>query len=597
MFDLNENVIMYYHNLKFDGEFILDLFIRKWKWIQAFDESGAMKSDDMPNKSINYLIGDDGQWYCIKIKYNQKIIEIRDSLKLMPFALKKLGKDFHTEHQKLEMEYEGFRYAGCEISEEEKKYIENDIHVLREALEIMFDQGHKRLTIGSCCMEEYKSTMMKKDLINFFPDLRDEELNTDRYIYPDAWLYVKQSYHGGISYVRKGREGIIFRGFGCTFDVNSLYPSMMSSESGNYFPIGKPHFWHGNYIPDKVLKAPKDRPKYYFITVRCRFYLKPKHIPCIQIKHDMRYNATEWLETSDPVMDGKHYLHLLDEDGNLVKQTVTMTLTCTDWELIQEQYDLEDVQILHGCWFEAIKGIFDEYINYYSKIKQESTGAVRAIAKLFLNNLYGKFATNDNSSYKVAEYDEEKRCLVYHIIEQHNKSVGYIPIGSAITSYARRFTIKAAQANFDNFIYCDTDSIHCSCAPEDVKGITEHPTAFCAWKNESSWDTGLFVRQKTYIEHITAENHEPVKPYWDMKCAGMPARSKELFIKAMEGYKPSDSDDYNEAEKTFILNGKRLEDFSVGLSVPSKLRPKRIKGGVILTETPYVMRKGGLIFG
>lgn len=596
MFSLNENVIMYYHNLKFDGEFILDLFLRKWKWQQAYKDGKSLKADDMPNKTINYLISDDGQWYDIKIKYNQKIIEIRDSLKLMPFSLEKLGKDFKTEHQKLNMDYEGFRYAGCEISEKEKHYIENDIHVLREALEIMFDQGHQRLTIGSCCMEEFKSTHMKQDLKAWFPDIRNEKLNADRYIYPDAWLYVRQSYHGGITYVNKGKENKIFQR-GSTFDVNSLYPSMMHSQSGNRYPVGKPHFWHGNYMPKEITEVPEDRPKYYFITVRCRFYLKPGHVPCIQIKHDLRYKATEWLETSDPYLDGKHWLYLMDENGNPRKQMVTLTLTCTDWELVQQQYDLKDVEILHGCWFNSAIGLFDEYIDHYAKIKQESKGAVRTIAKLFLNNLYGKFATNDNSSYKVAEWSEDVQCLVYHIQEEHDKEVGYIPVGSAITSYARRFTILAAQANYDSFIYCDTDSIHCSCAPEDIKGIIEHPTAFCAWKNESEWDTGLFVRQKTYIEHIVAQDHEPVKPYWDMKCAGMPKRPKELFIKAMEGYKPTDEDDYNEEERRFIVNGKKLTDFAVGLEVPSKLRPKRIKGGIILVNTPYTMRKGNLLYG
>lgn len=46
------------------------------------------------------------------------------------------------------MEYTGYRYAGCEITEEEQKYIANDVLVVKEALEIMFQQGHDKLTIG-----------------------------------------------------------------------------------------------------------------------------------------------------------------------------------------------------------------------------------------------------------------------------------------------------------------------------------------------------------------------------------------------------------------------------------------------------------------
>ena len=41
-------------------------------------------------------------------------------------------------------------------SESEKKYIENDVLVLKEALEMMFNEKHDKLTIGSCCLSEFK---------------------------------------------------------------------------------------------------------------------------------------------------------------------------------------------------------------------------------------------------------------------------------------------------------------------------------------------------------------------------------------------------------------------------------------------------------
>ena len=40
----------------------------------------------------------------------------------------------------------------------------------------------------------------------------------------------------------------------------------------------------------------------------------------------------------------------------------------------------------------------------------------------------------------------------------------------------------------------------------------------------------------------------------------------------------------------FILKERGLEDFKVGLKVPSKLLPKRIRGGIVLNETTYEMR-------
>lgn len=173
----------------------------------------------------------------------------------------------------------------------------------------------------------------------------------------------------------------------------------------------------------------------------------------------------------------------------------------------------------------------------------------------------------------------------------------YIPAGSAVTSYARYFTITAAQANYygpdkPGFIYADTDSIHCDLKPEDIKGITVHDKNFCCWKLEACWDTAVFVRQKTYIEHVTHENLTPIdSPYFNVKCAGMPERAKENFIDSLTG-RVRDNYDYTQHELEFIKTPRNLGDFKVGLTVPGSLKPKRIPGGVILENGDYELRPG-----
>ena len=87
------------------------------------------------------------------------------------------------------------------------------------------------------------------------------------------------------------------------------------------------------------------------------------------------------------------------------------------------------------------------------------------------------------------------------------------------------------------------------------------------------------------------ENLVPIdNPYYNIKCAGMPERCKKLFEKSMQGYKPTDTDNFTEEELEFIKTKRTLEDFKVGLKVPSKLMPKRIRGGVLLVNTTYEMR-------
>lgn len=594
------NITIYYHNLKFDGSFWLDYLMRWLHYEQAFTRdhegriNGFVEDGDMKNRTFKMSISDMGQWYSIIIKQGNRLIELRDSLKLLPFTVKQIGKAFKTKHQKLDMKYEGLRFPGCEITPEEQAYIANDVLVVKEALEIMFAQGHNKMTIGACCMSEFKALSDKKEYDERFPDLYEEEIDENVYGAKTAGDYVRNSYHGGWCYVVKGKAGKIFAPKrGTTADVNSLYPSMMSSESGNYYPVGKPTFWKGNYLP--LFCQNKNNNTYFFVRFKCTFKLKPGYLPVIQIKHNPRYKSTEWLSTSDVLLDGKYYHYVKKIDGTIEKATVTLTVTCTDFWLIQEHYYVDDFEILDGCWFYTEKGIFDEYINKYKKIKLESTGALRTLAKLFLNNLYGKLAASTNSSFKVASLVDGKIKLTN--VDKHDKKPGYIPCGSAITSYARNFTIRAAQKNYhgDNapgFIYADTDSIHCDLPPEDIQGITVHDKNFCCWKLESCWNRAVFVRQKTYIEFITEEDMQAVeKPYYQIRCAGMPEHCKQLLISSFTGETDNlDLDDLSKNELLFIEERRSMEDFTEGLIVPGKLRPERIEGGILLVNTTYEMR-------
>lgn len=616
----NCNVVIYYHNLKFDGEFWLSYLLLEKKFKQAIMQTGNEITDvkwlpekSMSNKSFKYSISDKGMWYSIIIKVNNHIIEIRDSLKLLPFSVERIGEAFKTKHRKLHMEYKGFRYAGCAITDSEKEYIANDVLVVKEALEIMFTQGHTKLTIGSCCLSEFKnicksSINLRLDYKEMFPDLTKVFLDKSIFTYSTADEYIRRSYRGGWCYLVKGKENKLLTN-GTTADVNSLYPSMMSSESGNRYPVSNPHFWKGNYIPDEALLTNI----YYFIRIKTRFYIKENMLPFIQIKNSFMYKGTEALETSD-IYDsktGEYYTHYTDIDGNLCDTRVELTLTVTDFELMKEHYNLVDFEILDGCWFYTEIGIFDEYIERYREMKQNNTGALREQAKLFLNNLYGKMSSSTDSSFKYA-YIKDDNSIGFYPVHEENKQAGYIPIGSAITSYARNFTIRAAQQNYygvdkPGFIYADTDSVHCDLPPEQIKGIKVDDKAFCCWKLESCWDKAIFTRQKTYIEHVVAENCIPInKPYNNIKCAGMPKRCKDLFELSMtddldiKGYIDENTNEFKEwtqEEKDFLFNSKTnkqikrtYNDFKIGLKVPGKLRPKRIRGGILLTDTTYEMR-------
>ncbi len=579
------DIILYYHNLKFDGSFWLDYLMKHTDLKQAFDSDyKRIPEKDMENNTYSYVITEFGQWYCIILKLNNHIISIRDSLKLLPFSVKQIGKSFKTEHQKLDMEYKGHRYAGCDITDDELDYIKNDVLVIKEALEKTFEEGHRKLTIGSCCMQEFKRTLNKSDYQEYFPDLYDESISNEEeyyqhinnYIqYKTIGEYIRASYRGGWCYLAEGKERKVYHN-GVTADVNSLYPSMMHSISGNRYPIGYPIYeWHGE-IPDEILY---DDTLYYFIRFRTRFKLKKGFLPFIQIKNSICYDGTECLKTSD-VYDkksGKYYSFYTAPDGKIEKAQPEFIMTMTDYILFREHYILYDTEYISGMAFVTRIGLFDDYINKYRKIKMESKGAKRQLAKLFLNNLYGKFAASTNSSHKIGFPYKDR--IAFQNVKENEKQPGYIPIGSAITSYSRNFTIRTAQKNYHGkgkrgFIYADTDSIHCDLSADELTGLNVSDNEFCCWKLESFWDTAYFLRAKTYIEHITHENQIPIEAqYYNIKCAGMPEPSKKIFDKGLQDGVYS------------------LGDFDYGLQLEGKLLPKRIKGGIVLVDTLYTLRR------
>lgn len=599
LFHVKHNCKIYFHNLSFDGSFILNFLLREPQFKQAYyydekeDTYYPIDDKEMENNTYKYTISSMGQWYDITIKQGGKFIRFYDSLKLLPFNLRAIGKAFNTKFQKLEMEYRGERRAGGYITDEEMNYIKNDVLVLSEALDIMFKQGHTSQTIGSCCLKDFRNQISESFFKEMFPNLGEieipQELISDKF-HTTADGFIRQAYKGGWCYLVKGKEDKMYTN-GITADVNSLYPSVMHSESGNRYPIGKPAFWVGNEIPESVIK----NEYYYFIRVRTEFKIRKGFLPCIQIKGNAFYKPNEWLETSDVLNSNGQYTNIFyDENGEPQRTTVDLTLTMTDWKLINDHYHLFNTQIIGGCYFATELGLFDKYINFWRNVKENSTGAMRTLAKLFLNNLYGKLASNDDSSFKVVHLNDEG-ALSFQICEAHEKKLISVACGAAVTSYARNFTIRHAQMNYygkskRGFIYADTDSIHCDLTADELRGIDVHPTKFLHWKLESSWDKAYFHRQKTYIEHVVAENLEPIaEPYNNIVCAGMGKRCKELFNANLEG--KTEIENMTENEKEFLQTKRTYKDFKKGLLVPSKLTAKQIQGGVLLKETTFEMRE------
>ena len=504
-------VTTYFHNLKFDGEFILC-----WLFENGFKFVADRR--DLEKNTFTTLISDKGQFYSLEICFERKgkekdCLTIYDSLKILPFSVAAIAKGFNLPISKLEIDYNETREKGHILTKEEIDYLRNDVEIMARALHILFEQGLTKMTQGSNALYDYKRTVGTKNFSKWFP-------------IPEYDSDIRQSYKGGFTYLNPKYKEIDLQK-GIVLDVNSLYPSVMYYQP---LPYGEGIFFKGKYKPDKIYNL-------HVQMFTCQFELKPGYIPTIQLKNNLAFVPTQYLKSSD------------GED-------VTLCLTNVDMELFFEHYGVYNIEWHSGWKFKSTVGLFKEYIDKWNKVKMESTingnKAMRTLAKLMLNALYGKFALNPNVQSKIPWYDNG--VVKYKLGEKECRDPIYIPVGTFITAWARYKTISSAQKVYDRFVYADTDSLHL--IGTDIPDMLEvDPVKLGAWKHESTFTRARFIRQKSYIEEIDGE--------LKITCAGMPDRCYQYVT---------------------------WDNFHTGMSYDGKLGMTHINGGIVLKDIPFSIK-------
>ena len=529
--DKKENYQIYFHNLKFDGEYIFNYLLSNG--YEVIKDKRKRR-----DKTFTCLISDMGQFYSIEIyfhvtKKHTNKVTIYDSMKILNFSVEKIAKDFNLPIQKLELDYKEKREVGHILTEHEIEYIRNDVEIMARALEYMFNEKLLKMTIGSDALANYKQ--MNKNFSKYFPVL-NIEIDSD----------IRKSYKGGFTYLNdiyKEQE----TGEGLVLDVNSLYPSVMKYQ---YLPFGDPLFFEGKYEEDNLYKL-------YIQCLSCSFELKEGMIPTLQIKNNPSFVPNEYIKSSE---------------GDIV----TLFLTNIDLELFFEHYEVYNITYHNGWKFKGLKGLFSNYIDYWTErkinAKKENNNVLYIISKLLLNSLYGKFGLNPKVRGKYP-YLNEEGIVKYKLGEEEIRDAIYIPVATFITSYARRKTITTSQAikdytikkyGKDYYIYSDTDSIHLLLLPdEELKQFVDiDDYRLGAWKIESKFTRGKYIRQKCYIEEYEDKLNVTV--------AGLPKKLGKYV----------NFDNFN----------KGMEILASEEDKEHKLRFKHVKGGVILADTDFTIK-------
>lgn len=524
----------YFHNIKFDGEFIC---------IWLLNHGYAWTNERSPAKNqFKTLISDMGIWYSIEFRMgNGKLITLYDSSKIYPYSVRELSGAFDMEVTKGEIDYNLNRPIGYKPTEEEIDYVKRDVHIVSVALRHAFEMGDTRMTAGSNALANYRATVSKKLFDYWFPKLDDITDSIIRESYKGGWTYVNPKF--------KNRE----IGEGIVLDVNSLYPSRMKFE---LMPFGEPKYFRGKFKEEEFYPL-------YVQKLKCSFSVKKNHLPTIQLKKNSRYREAEYIESTHGEIE-------------------ELTLTSVDLELFFEHYNVKNIEWIGGFKFHAVSGMFDTYIDYWMNQKQEAdknhNKPLRTQSKLKMNSLYGKFAKRPKGRSKKPYL--ENGVLKLELLEEENQGSLYIPVGTFITAYARAYTIRSAQKNYKRFMYADTDSLHLE-GKEIPKEIHVDPYELGAWKHESTFRRAKYLGPKCYVEDIYAdektidayrekwngrENHisEEFGTLLQITCAGLPDAAKDAVT---------------------------FKNFEYELEVFGKLRPVHVKGGIVLEETTFKIKR------
>lgn len=576
---------IYFHNLAFDGDFILH-------YLMTHGFSHVSTDDKLKDYQFKTIISDTGIWYSIEYKINGRTVTFKDSYKLLMFSVKAMAKAFGLKMTKGEIDYNLPRHYNWEITEEELDYLKRDVLIVAKSLHRFREMtGCQGDTIASCALDWYTREILGGGAFKIgeksYAD-KKKGLKKRGQLFPeldrDVDKFCRSAYHGGFTYVNpkfKGENKVAkFIGSkkdqslrkkigidtpdrtGTVLDVNSLYPSVMASEKCVY-PVGEPLYFSGKVEPTE------DYP-IVFQKLSCSFYLKDNKIPSVQIKHDRRFKPTEYIEDTN-------------------EEIVELTMNNIDLERFFDSYEVEDLKWEGAMCFQGMTGkeLFGDYVNHWMKMKidgkKEKNPVKTACAKLFLNSLYGRFAkatlVMDNIPvFKEGQVKFEKSD------EYEQETFSYVPLGACITSYAREVTLSGASIVYDYFIYSDTDSLHIALSEEEIRKAYPmfhmHETELGAWGIESAFkidDLNIYAGAKRYLESVTESFYDDYNGIVDKEgrhyhcaCCGLPTTC------------------YGEITD-YINQGKN--PLAPGTEYFSKLMKKRVKGGTLLYEGKFKMKE------
>lgn len=395
-------------------------------------------------------------------------------------------------------------------------YMRNDViglyHAVRMASE--FCQEHFNIRLSGKkpdCITA--GGMAKKILLRFlYPDARDDTqrvwiYRTRHRLFSEADdFYRRRSlYRGGITYLNPRFAGKLQRVPMRRYDRNSMYPAEMSQ---------MPDI---TGVPRRITPAEYEERRG-----------SPGHIYVMEFSrvwgHVRDGMCGLWYDVIT-----KSYTDVIDFDAG--RTGYPLLMFADEWEEYAHWYNATAVISAVYEYETTAEPGYNDFVQFAYNLKAEGkrTGnfIMQAFAKLLLNSSYGKLAENPTRRvcHRVIDPDYDAVRMVRDGTETEEDGILSVVQGALVTSRARVCLLQTIRKTCPvpamQFVYCDTDSIHCLTSMTDTD-----PYTLGAWKDETQKKDGT-------PDPITAWKYLAPKTYFDAWTAGDSILKIEVHTKGI----------------------------------------------------------------
>ena len=445
-FQLNrmKSIICYFHNLSFDIQHL------KWYLYQYDSKMHVLATD-----AHTYLIADvEGfRFIC--------------SWKLSNLPLSLLAENYASIYRKAvgEIDYTVVRYQDSELTESDWFYMFSDVASQHDGIEgLIKANGYEYAFQAPYTSTGFVRTSCRKaseKALNWRRIFRRSMLTLQQY------KLCRQAFMGGLTICSWKYAGQTVRGDLGHKDFTSSYPARQMLD---YFPKGSP-VWYGEIKRETELAALLKN--YCCVFVLRLFDVEIKAgitAPCIPSSKCF-YLSKEKLKVNGKIV---------------VAKELAIVVTEIDYKWIMKQYDFSKKEIDKMLIFqrgEIPKWLKRKIMDYYEKkcTLKHSDPLLYMASKAAVNGIYGmtatalirqKFKPDSELILKADDINEETELSKFY-----NSRNSFLPYqyGVYTTAWARDALLTMIECvGYDNFLYCDTDSVFYIKTEEGERRLNEY---------------------------------------------------------------------------------------------------------------------------